>query len=159
MTIACNGGTKHPAAAASPASVGFGRYKPTTAVAASDITRPRGLPAAGSSTTACWCRMSPASAEIMGTASEYVAEPPDPISASFASMLTRCQQFGRPNADRSIGSGTAIQLTLLKPEIITASDSGSGSTRTFIVAPTRGTAIASRCETPALPGQPLPNVV
>jgi len=35
------------------------RYGPMTAVAASDITRPEGLPAAGSSTIACWCTMNP----------------------------------------------------------------------------------------------------
>ena len=45
-------------------------YRPTTAVAASDITRPAGLPAAGSSTSACCCRISPASAELAGTGSE-----------------------------------------------------------------------------------------
>src|SRR5262245_51739122 len=130
-----------------------------TAVAASDITRPEGLPAAGSSTTACWCSMNPASAALAGIANEYVAAPKDPITASFASRLTRSQQFVRPSDDRSSGSGPAAELTLLKPEIITATDSGSGSTRTVMVAPTRGSVVASRCVTPALPGQLAANVV
>src|SRR5262245_15065057 len=103
--------------------------------------------------------MNPASAALAGIASAWVAEPEAPITASLTSRLTRSQQFVRPNGDTFSGSGTAAQLTLLRPEIITAADSGSGSTRTVIVAPTRGSVIASRCVTPALPGQPAPNVL
>src|SRR5580765_4336800 len=95
-------------------------------------------------------------AVTFGTVKFHAAALPAPARKSVTSGLTRPEQPGAPSGVRSSGSGPNAELVLLKPIIMTATDSGRLLRLTVSVVPTCGRVVLVRLVMPSEPAQPAP---